>query len=90
MELSTSETDHLHDANEALKLLEDESENFFDEVRILETKAAAHARLGNFKQAVKLQKKALSMAEDLDWVIPDMQDRLGLYEHQEPWVGPYY
>lgn len=89
-ELSTSASEHLRDAKEALQLLEDESDQYFDEVRVLETQAAAYARLGKHKKAVKLQKKALSIAEDLDWVIPDMQDRLGLYQHSEAWVGSYY
>lgn len=89
-ELSTSATQHLRDANEALELLETESENYFDDVRILETQAVAWARLGDYKRAITLQKKAISIAEDLEWIIPDMQDRLGLYEHGEPWTGPYY
>jgi len=89
-ELATSTTENLRDASEALALLEEDSDEYFDEVRILETKAAAHARLNNYKQAIKLQKKALSLADDLDWSIPHMQDRLDLYQHSRPWSGRYY
>ncbi|MFT4519776.1 MAG: tetratricopeptide (TPR) repeat protein [Halioglobus sp.] len=89
-ELSTTSSEHLRNPQETLQLLEDEDDDYFDEVRVLETSAAAYAQLGEYEKAIKFQKKALSVAEDLEWSIPDMQDRLGLYEHAEPWVGAYY
>lgn len=89
-ELAASTTPALRDGKEALSLLTEKSETYFDKVRVLETQAAAHARMGNFGKAVKLQKKAIVEAQEYDWSIPAMADRLGLYEHEEAWVGAYY
>lgn len=89
-ELSTSGSPALHNGSEALLLLEEESDRYFDAVRVLETRAAAHARKGEYKKAVKLQQQAVSEAESLDWSIPTMYERLGVYEQGSPWVGGYF
>lgn len=89
-ELATTHIAELRDANESLSLLEGDTSGYYDDVRVLEIKAAAHAMLGDYKKAMKLQKKAIGLADDLEWSIPIMHERLGLYEHEEPWVGRYY
>ncbi|WP_101758112.1 energy transducer TonB [Oceanicoccus sp. KOV_DT_Chl] len=89
-ELSTSNIKELRNGEEALRLLDNDPEDYFDEVRIMETQAAAYAEIGNYKKAVKLQKKAKKMAQKLDWDIPLISERLGLYQHNEVYRGSYY
>ena len=89
-EISTSPYSDLRDGKEALQLLEPEPTNYFDKVRILETKAAAHAEVGNFKMAIALQKKAKEAAKKNNWEIPLISERLELYEYNSPYRGSYY
>lgn len=89
-ELSTSTVEQLRDGKEALALIDADPENYFDKIRIMETKAAAYAELGNFKKAVKYQKKAKNLAERKDWEIPLISERLGLYDHGQAYRGSYY
>lgn len=89
-ELSTSENMNIRNPSEALALISEKPENYFDEVRILETKAAAYASLGDFKKAIKLQKKAIKEAKKLDWNIPLIPQRLALYEQNKGYQGSYY
>lgn len=89
-ELSTSPLAEFRDGNEALKLLEADNDYYFDELRMFETKAAAYAELGDFKRAVEFQKKAKKIAKSHDWLIPLVDDRMGLYRHNEAYRGPYY
>ncbi len=89
-ELSTSNISELRNAEEALELIESDPENYFDDVRIMETKAAAYAELGDFKKAKKYQKKAEKIARKFNWDIPLISDRLRLYDHGEPYRGTYY
>ena len=69
---------------------EDQSDPGFHEVRIFETKAAAYAEVGDFKSAIKWQKKALKKAKRLDWEIAVMDKRLAAYEKGISWQGPYH
>lgn len=91
-ELSTSNIDDLRDPQEALELLKLDSkkDNYFDDLRILETKAAAYADLGKFKKAIKMQSKAKEMAHKLKWEIPLINERLALYQQGKPYRGSYY
>ena len=59
-------------------------------MRIFETKAAAYAEVGDFKAAIKWQKKALKKAKRLDWKIAVMNKRLSAYEKDLSWQGPYH
>lgn len=88
-ELSTSSIGELRDAKEALTLLEEKSDTYFDDVRVYETLAAAYAELGNFKKAVKYQKKAVKEAKRLDWELPVIDRRLATYQSKRPWRGHY-
>ncbi len=89
-ELSTSADSSLRNGKEALALLKQKPNNYYDEVRIFETKAAAYAELGDFKNALVFQKKAAREAKKLDWTIPKLEERLALYQHSEPFRGEYY
>jgi tetratricopeptide (TPR) repeat protein len=89
-ELSTSNVEALRNGEEALELLAAEPENYFDDVRVMETKAAAYAEMGNFKKAIKWQNKAGKIAKKLDWSIPLIADRLSVYSHSEAYRGTYY
>ena len=89
-ELSTSVSAGLRDGTEAIKLLNDKPENYFDDLRILETKAAAYAAKGDFRAAEKLQLKAKKLADKRDWVIPLISKRLETYQSDEAFSGSYY
>ncbi|WP_299946994.1 TonB family protein [uncultured Microbulbifer sp.] len=89
-ELSTSNFDVLRNGEEALNLLDSKADNYFDEVRIMETRAAAYAESGKFKDALKWQKKAQKMANKLDWDIPLISERLSLYTQNKTYRGAYY
>lgn len=89
-ELSTSSYPEFRDGERALKLLEQDTGNYYDNLRIFETKAAANAAIGNFKKAVKFQKRAVKLAKKNEWQILAMNKRLELYESDEVFEGPYY
>jgi TPR repeat protein len=89
-ELSTSNIDEIRNAKEALVLIDSDPGNYFDNVRIMETKAAVYAELGDFKKAKKYQKKAMKTAKNLDWEIPLLSARLDLYNKEKPYRGTYY
>jgi tetratricopeptide (TPR) repeat protein len=89
-ELSTSEVAQIRNGNQALELVDDKPRTYFDEVRIMETTAAANAELGDFDKAVKLQKKAKKTAEKLGWNIPLIAKRLALYQNKQRYRGSYF
>ena len=89
-ELATNPIKTLRDGDEALRLLKAKSKFYYDDVRIFETKAAAYAQVGDFKSAIKWQKKALKKAKRLDWKIAVMDKRLAAYEKGISWQGPYH
>lgn len=75
---------------EALTLIDAKPVVYYDEVRILETQAAVSAAAGDFKKAVKLQKKALKKAKSYGWEIPVMQKRLENFRAGKRWYGRYH
>ncbi len=89
-ELSTSAFPEYLNPEEALAMLDTDPGDYYDEVRILETKAAAYAAMGDFKKAASLQKKALKKAKKLDWEIPVISERLALYQSDKSFQGAYY
>lgn len=89
-ELATSDDKSLRDADESLSLLKGKPLKYEDDLRVLETKAAAFAQKGNYKKAVKFQKKAAKLAKSKDWVIPKLQQRLVAYESNQDYSGSYY
>ena len=89
-ELVANPSRNLRDGEEALRLLKVKPKYYYDEVRVFETKAAAYAEVGDFKSAIKWQKKALKKAKRLDWEIAVMDKRLAAYEKGISWQGPYH
>ena len=89
-EYSTSVLDDVRNGPAALELLKNKPDGFHDEVRVLETEAAAYAEAGDFEQAVEKQKSAITTAENLDWEIPELHARLANYQAGKPWRGEYF
>jgi TPR repeat protein len=89
-ELATTSNSNFRNAEEALELLDGKSKIYYDPVRVQETTAAAYAVLGDFKKAVKHQKKAKKLADKNEWEIPLLNERLAMYEHGQPYYGSYY
>lgn len=89
-ELSTNADPDIRDGLEAQVLLESEVGNYFDNVRIFETKAAVFAELQKFKKAIKWQKKAIRLAKRNKWEIPIMEERLEAYKANKNWIGVYH
>ncbi|MEM7358515.1 MAG: energy transducer TonB [Pseudomonadota bacterium] len=89
-ELVSSAEKNLWNPDEALALIKDPPNTFEDDIRILETQAAAWALKDNYKKAVKLQLKAAKLAEKQGWKIPKIDERLKLYEDSKFYLGSYY
>lgn len=89
-EYATSYMDEYRNGARALELLRGEPGDYHDQVRIVETEAAAYAENGDFATAVKKQQQAIQAAKNLDWDIPEMQSRLTSYEAGKPWRGAYF
>jgi len=54
---------------------------------IMEVRAVALSQLGDFAGAIRLQTTAISNARRMHWDVAPMQERLALYEKNQPWVG---
>jgi len=89
-ELSTSVYTQLRNGKEAIDLLEVKPTNYYDELRITETKAAAWAERGEYEKAIKVQGQAIVLAQQLDWNIKLLDQRMALYEKGMPFRGAYY
>ena len=89
-ELVTQENIKSENGDRALKLMKSDSGNYYDAIRIQETKAAAYAAIGNFSKAVTHQKKALRISESRKWKIPKISERLSLYQNEKRYVGQYF
>jgi len=82
--LSTSQHSKIADPKKALSILDDlPFKQFPDEITRFEIKAAAYAKLGKFKKAVKYQEEALEEAEDLNAFLPEIQNRLAGYKENK-------
>lgn len=82
---ATNGDEKLRNPGNALKLAKLVYEDYPDQVRAFETMAAAHAALGDFKKAVKFQKKAIAEAEDLEWSLEQPQLRMDAYSAGKAW-----
>lgn len=74
----------------AQELVEAKPVDYFDEVRILETRAAVAAAQADFKSAQRLQKRAIKLAGRLEWDLRDAKHRQEAYQRGEKWSGPYF
>ena len=89
-ELVTQENIKSENGDRALKLMKSDSGNYYDAIRVQETKAAAYAAIGNFSKAVTHQKKALRISKSRKWEIPKISERLSLYRNEKRYVGQYF
>ena len=89
-ELVTHEDVKSENGVRALNLMKSDSGNYYDDIRVEETKAAAYAAIGNFSRAVTHQKKALRISKSRKWKIPKISERLSLYQNEKRYVGRYF
>lgn len=83
--LSTQNDAKYRDAERARELIKPVYKDYPDKPTAFETMAAVYANQGEFKSALKYEKKAIKAAEELDWNIEPMQRRLAVYEKHKPW-----
>ena len=77
--LSTSPIDALRDGAAALRLL-DAREGEDRSIDGLDTLAASHAEVGDFDEAIRVQRQVVAQSDDADFA-----DRLRRYEARRPW-----
>jgi uncharacterized protein len=75
------------DPQRALKILREVMRDVDDDPTAFEIRAAAHAMLGDYPQALKDQRKALKMAQTLGWETASQTMRLNNYSAGKPWAG---
>jgi hypothetical protein len=76
----------LHDGTEAIQLARTACEvSDWKQWQYIGTLAAAYARVGNFKEAVNYQKKAIETVGSTDRERAQMHRCLLLYEQQKPY-----
>lgn len=75
------------DPQRALKLLDEVFRGVNDDPTSFEIRAAAQASAGHFEEAVKSERKALTMAQALKWDVTPLNERLSQYVSGQPWHG---
>jgi TPR repeat protein len=85
--LAAAPANEARDPKRALTLLDDVFRGVKDDPAAFEIRAAAAASSGDFKDAVKSQSKAVSMAEHLKWDVAPLNERLAHYTASQPWYG---
>jgi TPR repeat protein len=85
--LASNPDDGIRDPKRALEIF-GKDQDIYDLNPIgWEIRAAAHANLGEFDDAAKLQKLAIRKAKSFKWNTAPLDARLATYEAQQPWVG---
>lgn len=77
----------LRDPKRALTLLDKVRGEERDNPTAVEVRAAALAASGGFSDAVKKERKAISMASALQWDLVPLNERLERYQAGQPWYG---
>jgi 4-amino-4-deoxy-L-arabinose transferase-like glycosyltransferase len=88
--LSTTPRDDLRNGDEALELVDQAGRLLRqDHPRVMDTKAAALAELGDFDAAADAARQALAKAEELNWteMFEPIRKRIAVYEAGQPWRG---
>ena len=85
--LAATDVAPLRDPKRALALLEKLPAVQAINPTAVEVRAAALAALGNYAEAVKAQRHALSRASALHWDPAPLDERLARYQAQQPWYG---
>lgn len=85
--LAAAPDPRLRDSYGALELMQKAFRGIYDDPTPLEVRAAAQAAAGNFADAVKSEKEAISRAHSLGWDLSPLQARLATYQAGKPWYG---
>jgi len=85
--LAASPGEQARDPERALTLVNEIFRGVGDDPTAYEIRAAAQASSGQFAQAVKSEKTALSLAQRLKWDVAPMNDRMARYTANQPWYG---
>jgi uncharacterized protein len=85
--LAAAPAKEMRDPNRALTLIQQVFKDEDDDPAAFEVRAAAQASTGMFADAVKSQRRAISMAERLSWDLTPLKERLARYESNQPWYG---
>lgn len=82
---ATAEQDRFYKPQESRALIDSDIEGYYDDVFLLQTKAASFAAIGKYKKAVKYQKKAISEAENFGRDLVLLNERLSVYKSGKTW-----
>lgn len=85
--LAAAPDPHLRDSNAALELMQKAFKGIYHDPTPFEVRAAAQAAAGDFADAVKSEKGAISRAHSLGWDLSPLQARLATYQAGKPWYG---
>jgi TonB family protein len=85
--LAASPGPQARDPQRALTLIDEVFRGVKDDPTAYEIRAAAQASAGEFKDAVKNEKYALTLARRLKWDVTPMDDRMAHYAASHPWYG---
>ena len=85
--LATAPFAEERDPARALVLVDDVFRSVEDDPTAYEIRAAAQAARGDFENAVKSQRKAVSLARVLGWDLAPLNERLASYAARRPWQG---
>jgi len=83
---ATSRDASIRNPELALELAAEVEGEYSDKITGWDTLAAAYSANGNFKKAIRFQKKAVKLAKKPDWAIPGLQDRLDSCELGIGWL----
>lgn len=85
--LAAAPDPRLRDSNGALELMQRAVKGIYHDPTPFEVRAAAQAAAGDFADAVKSEKGAISRAYSLGWDLSPLQERLAAYQAGKPWYG---
>ncbi|MGH8202412.1 MAG: energy transducer TonB [Steroidobacteraceae bacterium] len=85
--LAAAPEPQLRDPQRALDLLQKAFQDVNDDPTPFEIRAAAQAAEGQFADAAKSEKKAISRAHALQWDVAPLQARLAVYQAGKAWYG---
>jgi hypothetical protein len=85
--LAAAPDEQERDPKRALALLDEIFRGVNDDPTAFEIRAAAQASAGQFQEAVKSERKAVTMAGRLKWDITPLNARLVQYTANQPWYG---
>ncbi|NVJ61908.1 MAG: TonB family protein [Gammaproteobacteria bacterium] len=84
--LATSPYEDIANPKRAIKVMDNISwRNYRDTVTENEILAASYAALGDFEEAIDYQEEALDDAEDLDYDVSEIKERLDSYKAKQLW-----